>query len=228
MILVCSDALDSPVVVSKGIGAEVDFFQTQRSFFAIFSPTNDTSTTPTMAGSLQIAAPTTPNPTNTLTNAFATAGGAGGSTNATTTTASAGGGMSGQGIPTTGDALLSWLQQGNYSTWQAESAKHDSLGPHFGGVRTFINDTLSQSLSASATSHKKGAAAVKELFGMTGDKVLGWAVWVKVEDDSAMGQGIYWYEFYNDQPFADDTGVAGCSGCHAAGTDYFRSNYPLQ
>ena len=38
-------------------------------------PKNDTSTTPTMAGSLRIAAPTTPNPTNTLTNAFATAGG---------------------------------------------------------------------------------------------------------------------------------------------------------
>eukprot|EP00956_Cyclotella_meneghiniana_P040214 scaffold189568_cov36-Cyclotella_meneghiniana.AAC.1 len=31
-----------------------------------------------MAGSLRIAAPTTPNPTNTLTNTFATAGGAGG------------------------------------------------------------------------------------------------------------------------------------------------------
>eukprot|EP00956_Cyclotella_meneghiniana_P030714 scaffold78169_cov50-Cyclotella_meneghiniana.AAC.4 len=31
-----------------------------------------------MAGSLQIADPTIPNPTNTLTNAFATAGGVGG------------------------------------------------------------------------------------------------------------------------------------------------------
>ena len=38
--------------------------------------TNEPSTTPTMANSLQIAAPTTSNLTNTLTNAFATDGGA--------------------------------------------------------------------------------------------------------------------------------------------------------
>ena len=62
--------LNSPVVVLNTIGAEVDFFSAQRSFLAIFSPTNDTSTTPTMAGSLQIAAPTTPNPTNNLANAL--------------------------------------------------------------------------------------------------------------------------------------------------------------
>lgn len=156
-------------------------------------------------------------------------GGAGGKTaGATTANSSVGaGGAAGQGIPTTAAALLPWLQQGNYSSWKAESAKHASMGPHFGGVRTFMNESLNESLAANATSHKKGAAAVKELFGM-GETVLGWAVWVKLEDDSAMGQNIYWYEFYQDQTFADGTGVGGCTNCHAAGSDYFRSNFPLQ
>eukprot|EP00956_Cyclotella_meneghiniana_P006392 scaffold8377_cov75-Cyclotella_meneghiniana.AAC.1 len=78
------NALDSPVVLSKGIGAEVDLFQTQRSFLAIFSPTNDTSTTPTMAGSLQTVDQTLPNSTNTLTNTSATGGGGGGVDSAAT------------------------------------------------------------------------------------------------------------------------------------------------
>eukprot|EP00956_Cyclotella_meneghiniana_P036508 scaffold126506_cov50-Cyclotella_meneghiniana.AAC.1 len=75
---------DSPVVVLKGIGAELRFFSLNASFLAIFSPTIDTSTTLTMAGSLQIAAQTTPNPTNTITNASATGGGVGGIDSATT------------------------------------------------------------------------------------------------------------------------------------------------
>ena len=75
---------DSSVVVLKGIGAELRFFLLNASFLAIFSPTIDTSTTSTMAGSLQIAAQTTPNPTNTLTNVSATGGGVGGIDSAAT------------------------------------------------------------------------------------------------------------------------------------------------
>ena len=51
------------------------FFGIQRSFLAIFTPKFETSTTPTMAGSLQTAAQPPPNPTNTITNASATGGG---------------------------------------------------------------------------------------------------------------------------------------------------------
>eukprot|EP00956_Cyclotella_meneghiniana_P023958 scaffold47564_cov54-Cyclotella_meneghiniana.AAC.1 len=75
------NALDSPVVVLNTIGAEVDFIQLN----ALLAPTNDTSTTPTMAGSLQIAAPTIPNPTDTITNVYATGGGVGGTDSAATT-----------------------------------------------------------------------------------------------------------------------------------------------
>ena len=51
------------------------FSQAQRSSLAIFTPEIVTSTTPTMAGSLEIAAQSPPNPTNTLTNVSATGGG---------------------------------------------------------------------------------------------------------------------------------------------------------
>eukprot|EP00956_Cyclotella_meneghiniana_P012248 scaffold17413_cov55-Cyclotella_meneghiniana.AAC.11 len=72
------------MVVLDTIGAEIDFFQLNALFSPFLAPTNDTSTTPTMAGSLQIADPTTPNPTNTITNVSATGGGVGGINSATT------------------------------------------------------------------------------------------------------------------------------------------------
>ena len=50
------------------------FFCSQDSFLAIFTRTKNTSTTPNMAGSLQTAAQTNPNPINTITNASATGG----------------------------------------------------------------------------------------------------------------------------------------------------------
>ena len=131
------------------------------------------------------------------------------------------------GVPVEGAALLKWLQDGEYKMWKAESKKHDSTGPHFGGVLTFVNTTLDGSITASNSAHPKGSAAVKELYG-TGDAVLGWAVWVKLDDDSAMGKNIYWYEYYKDNTLVDATGSASCTGCHARGVDYFMSPIPLQ
>ena len=52
-----------PMLLINTIGADLRFFWAQRSFLAIFCPTNVTSTTPTMAGSLQLAVKTLPNPT---------------------------------------------------------------------------------------------------------------------------------------------------------------------
>ena len=73
------------MVVLNTIGAKVDFFELNALFSPFLAPTNDTSTTSTMAGSLQIAAPTIPNPTNTITNVYATGGGVGGIDSAATT-----------------------------------------------------------------------------------------------------------------------------------------------
>lgn len=128
--------------------------------------------------------------------------------------------------PTEADALLGWLEAGTYLDWPAESGPHPSAGPHFGTVRTFVDDTLFASLQAGNAEHPVGAAAVKELYG-AGDQVRGWSVMVKV----ALGagdDGWYWYERYDDSVYGDGVGDGTCTGCHGSGVDYVRSPFPLQ
>jgi hypothetical protein len=58
--------------------------------------------------------------------------------------------------------------------------------------------------------------------------VRGWSVMVKVQNDSAGGNGWYWYERFGDSTFANGTGEPGCTSCHALGNDYVRAPFPLQ
>jgi hypothetical protein len=140
------------------------------------------------------------------------------------------GGSSDGSVPTEADALFAFLQGQSYRNWTAESTPHASSGPH-GVVHTYVNDTLAKSLAAGSAAHPKGAAAVKELYAT--DVHTGWAVWVKLDADSAAGQSIYWYEVFSttdgSSPAADGTGVPLCAGCHGGSTnDFFLSPYPLQ
>jgi len=129
--------------------------------------------------------------------------------------------------PTAPDALLAWLQAGNYDAWAAESAPHQSTGPHGGRVRTFINPTLYDSLTAGQAQHPAGAAAVKELY-LNSQRVRGWAVMVKLDDDSDGGRNWYWYEYFGSgDPFSGN-GLGICTGCHSTGRDYLRIPFPLQ
>lgn len=128
--------------------------------------------------------------------------------------------------PTEAGALVPWLQAGMYLDWAAESGVHPSAGPHFGGVRTFVDAALFGSLQAGDPEHPVGAAAVKELYG-DGDQIRGWAVLVKVAL-GAGGDGWYWFEVYDDDVLAEGTGLAGCTGCHGSGNDFVRSPFPLQ
>ncbi len=135
-------------------------------------------------------------------------------------------------VPPLGDAaLLEWLRAGSYLGWRSEPEQHDSAGPHFGDVRTFINDTLSSSLEIIPPAPlRQGSAAVKELFGGSGNEVRGWAVMIKVEEESDGGNGWYWYERFGNSVFADGRGVRGCTGCHSTSTmthvsrDFFLSS----
>jgi hypothetical protein len=129
--------------------------------------------------------------------------------------------------PAHGAELRPWLEAGEYLDWQAESGVHPSTGPHFGGVRTFVNDVLYDSLATGASSHPEGSAAIKELYG-AGDTVLGWSVEIKLQSDSAGGDGWYWYEGYQGSVYADGTGDGGCTGCHGGGSDYVLTPFPLQ
>jgi hypothetical protein len=128
--------------------------------------------------------------------------------------------------PTNGAELQTWLETGEYLEWAAESGVHASDGPHFGGVRTFVNDALFGSLEARAAAHPEGAAAVKELYG-GGGTVLGWSVMVKVQADAG-GDGWYWNETYEGNVYGDGIGDGSCTGCHGGGDDYVLTPFPLQ
>jgi hypothetical protein len=136
--------------------------------------------------------------------------------------------------PANAQELLAWLRAGRYLAWPAESAIHQSGGPHFGRVRTFVNPVLFGSLSAAASSHPAGAAAVKELYGAAGGDLLGWSVMIKVQAESAGGNGWYWYERFRDTVYGSGLGIGGCTGCHGGGfgsfvsKDFVLAPFPLQ
>ena len=134
-------------------------------------------------------------------------------------------------VPSEPEALLAYLRAGGYKSFGRESRRHPSTGPHGGEVLTYINPTLEDSLAAARSEHPVCAAAVKELF-LGGDQVGGWAVFVKVREDSADGAGFYWFETMSTDadavPDYDGDGLSLCAGCHSAGADFVLIPFPLQ
>jgi len=128
--------------------------------------------------------------------------------------------------PTGGAALLPWLEAETYAGWAAESAPHVSAGPHGAGVRTFFNTALADAAAEGMDAYPVGAATVKQLLDAQGDR-SGWAVMVKLELGQG-GEGWYWYEILGASVYADRTGEALCTGCHAVGIDWVRTAWPLQ
>lgn len=129
--------------------------------------------------------------------------------------------------PLGGTALEAWLKADHYKSWRAESAVHDSQGPHFGKVRAYLNPALYTSLNAKTSQHPKGAVAVKELYG-DGNSVKGWSVAIKTATDSSGGANWYWYEIYEDKVIKDGQGVLLCRSCHFTGRDYVLTPWPLK
>jgi hypothetical protein len=122
--------------------------------------------------------------------------------------------------------LLPFLKAGGYASWQSEPEFHVSSGPHGGSVSVFYSPKAAAALTAKRSLFPAGAATIKEAASASGS-VVGWSVWVKVQDDSDSGSGFYWYEVTlrtpNDRVYADSRGSTVCVGCHSAGTDCLRS-----
>jgi hypothetical protein len=63
-------------------------------------------------------------------------------------------------------------------------------------------------------------------------ELVGWAVMVKTQEDSAGGQGWFWYETTNTSESSDivaaGNGVPLCVGCHFTGTEFVLTDYPLR
>jgi hypothetical protein len=128
-----------------------------------------------------------------------------------------------------GPALQPWLADRGYQDLPSESAVHESRGPH-DLVRTFLSPGLAASLADGDGLHPRGVGAVKELYD--GDTLRGWAVSVKIAEDSAGGDGWYWYEVFDTSadaaPATDGTGAGICTNCHGSGEDYVRVSFPLE
>lgn len=130
-------------------------------------------------------------------------------------------------VPTTRPALDDFLVKGDYLSFAAESKLHQSEGPHFGRVRTFMNPLLVQSLQRNANAHPAGAAAIKELY-KGGTQLAGWAVMVKLRDGPVGGDGYLFFEAIDGRVVAEGQGHPACVNCHEAGQDLILSPFPLQ
>ncbi|MBX3156336.1 MAG: hypothetical protein KF773_10085 [Deltaproteobacteria bacterium] len=135
-------------------------------------------------------------------------------------------------VPIEPVALQAWLADGGYKAWPHESGKHESAGPHGDAVLTFLAPALVASLRrGKGHAHPKGVAAVKELYEK--GKMSGWAVSVKLADDSADGRNWYWYEVFSTARDARATyqgvGFEVCRDCHSerGGNDHVQSPFPL-
>lgn len=124
--------------------------------------------------------------------------------------------------PTRGSDVEAWLAGGAYKSWTAEPALHAARSPSPHGYnRIFVNDAMAAAAAGTAA-WPQGAASVKELYTSASDTTpIGFAVSLKLADDSGDGANWYWYERINTQVVADGTGDSGaaksiCVGCHAA------------
>ncbi len=137
-------------------------------------------------------------------------------------------------VPTEAQRLHEFLKAGSYRSFESqESEKHASRGPHAKfswPVRVYLDAKIDASLAAGNASHPAGSSIVKEMYSEDGSELLGWAVMVKTQEDSAQGQGWFWYETTNTEDSSDIVGVGNglplCSGCHSTGKDFVLTEYP--
>lgn len=137
--------------------------------------------------------------------------------------------------PMGADAVEAWLAKGDYLKWHCESEPHMFRAPSPHGFNRICSNDLIADNAKGSGDWPKGAAAVKELYAAADDaEPVGYAVYLKIADDSAGGANWYWYERVPlDHPaphdaegvVADGMGDDGpakkiCVGCHvAAGAD---------
>ncbi len=126
------------------------------------------------------------------------------------------------------EVVLTAIEDDSYASWEAESMPHAPVGnsPHPGEVRAFFNAELAESMGAGNTEHPVGAAAVKESW--VDGEIAGWFVEVKVAEGSGPETWYWWSDLANVDALGGEGSVAGCIGCHSAGVDYVRTEYPLE
>ena len=113
-------------------------------------------------------------------------------------------------------AVQAWLGRRFYETWEAEPSAHISKGPHFGYVRTYVNDSAFEGLTSGAPSLPRGSVAVKVIYGASLADVRGHALSYKISEESALGDGWYWFERFDGNELMSTRGAdTFCAECHA-------------
>ena len=132
-------------------------------------------------------------------------------------------------------ALQEWLEAGSYEDWACEDEVHAARLPSPHGWNRICSNAAISERATESGDWPEGAAAVKELYAdERGTEPIGYAVYLKTEEDSAGGANWYWYEVVpSDHPaphdangvVADGMGDSGaakkiCVSCHKeAGAD---------
>jgi hypothetical protein len=133
------------------------------------------------------------------------------------------------------DQIEAWLAAGSYKSWACENAVHESRQPSPHGYNRICSNRVISTHVSGSGAWPEGAAAVKELYTSSdGTTPVGYAVYLKMDADSAGGAHWYWYERVPLDSMAphDDRGVVAdgvgssgpamsiCVGCHmGAGKD---------
>ena len=98
---------------------------------------------------------------------------------------------------------------------------------------TYLNETPPSSMRTGSASRPVGETAIKKMFD-DGGELIGWAVEIKTQEDSAAGDGWFWYEVTSTSdgstPVAIGNGVPGCVDCHSqrGNSDLVRTSWPLR
>ncbi|HEU4534698.1 MAG TPA: hypothetical protein VFS00_11295, partial [Polyangiaceae bacterium] len=152
------------------------------------------------------------------------AGGAGANGAGGAGASGAGGGPSGAGDaerpPTDAAAMAAWIDAKYYADWACEpepTRKTDGspgIHAHATSNRVCSNALMASTDRAAGGEWPAGAAAVKEIYGSSGE-IVNYAVALKTGAASDGGRGWYWYEGTGAGAIAG-FGVGLCTGCHGA------------
>ena len=125
--------------------------------------------------------------------------------------------------------IHAFLSAGEYLHWTSESSVLESANGS--GRRVFLNPDQAVSMAESRGLSTLGSAAVREMYGPSGEEQIGWAVAVKVATEGLPSDWFFYETFDLDSPenhTVASRGAPGCIGCHSTGTDYIQSTYPLR
>lgn len=129
---------------------------------------------------------------------------------------------------TSASGIAAFLSDASYLEWSAKQPEPiTSVAAHSSKTQTYFNDVAAAAARAGETPLPRGSVIVKDIFQTDGVTLRGKALMAKVEDGSG-GDTWVWFEgflpTYEDPYYGK--GLSTCTGCHASGDDFVRTEVP--